>query len=293
MELIHKRQINERLQGLGLYLLNHQGPTLIRMLATTIFTLLAARGHYAWGIIGLVIGAFAAMQISIALIRDYCDRARETQGKPEKPVSRALISSRIALIGGIAMMVLMAMLLVPLPPLAWAISLCYLALGQADNLKLQATPYSGIVFALATPLIPLYAFAGAGHPIPFLFWLVPVGCLLGIALNLANALPNLEEDAKGGARTLAVVLGVKHSFIACQLLIVASATLIGLLRLTALVPAQPWVLVTILILTCLGIEAMLLFFGPEKPVETRRLYFYIVTLTCLGRGGGWLLGAFV
>jgi 4-hydroxybenzoate polyprenyltransferase len=291
MEFIHKRQINERLLGLGPYLLNKPGLVLMRILAVTIFALVAAWGDFAWGDFALVIGAFAAMQISITLTEVYSDDMRDAQDKSDKPVSHGFISPRVALTGSIAMIVLMALLLVPLGPLVWAISLCYLALGQVSNLKLQATPYSGIVLMLATLLIPLYAFAGVGNPVTFLFWLVPVGFLLGVALNLANALPNLEEGAKGGARTLAVLLGVKRSFIACQLLIVASATLIGLLRLTALVPAQPWVLVTILILTCLGIEAMLLFFGPEKPVETRRLYFYIVTLTCLVLAGGWMLGA--
>ena len=143
------------------------------------------------------------------------------------------------------------------------------------------------------PLIPLYAFVGVGRTLPFLFWLVPVGFLLGVALNLANALPDVEKDAESGARTLAVVLGVKRSFIACQLLIVLSAALIGALKITKFVPARSWILVTTLILTCLSIEAMLLFFGPEKPVETRKLYFYLVAFTCILLAGGWLIGAII
>src|SRR6266700_2234344 len=87
------------------------------------------------------------------------------------------------------------LLLLPLHRLALLISLCYLALGQGYNLGLKSTPLSGIVFALAMPLIPLYAFAGVGRTLPFLFWLVPVGCLLGVALNLANSLPDIPGDA--------------------------------------------------------------------------------------------------
>jgi 4-hydroxybenzoate polyprenyltransferase len=291
MEVTRKRQLNDRL--LGFYLLSHPGPVLLHILAVTVFTLLAGWGRVAWSIILLVIGAHAAMQVSIAMINDYCDRERDAQGKPDKPIPRGLISPREALFGGTGMMILMALLLIPLPPLAWIISLCYLALGQGYNLRLKATPYSGIVFALAMPLIPLYAFAGVGRAFPFLFWLVPAGFLLGIALNLANSLPDLEHDAQGGARTLAVVLGVRRSFIACQLLIVAGAALIGLLKITKLVPAQPWILVTTLILTCLGIEAMQLFFGADRPVETRKLYFYVVALTCIVLAGGWLIGVIV
>src|SRR6266581_5528293 len=99
------------------------------------------------------------------------------------------------------MIVVMAVLLIPLNPLALLVSLCYLALGQAYNLGLRSTPLSGIVFALAMPLIPLYAFVGVGRPLPYLFWLVPVGFLLGVALNLANSLPDLEEDEANGTKS--------------------------------------------------------------------------------------------
>jgi 4-hydroxybenzoate polyprenyltransferase len=277
MEVTRKRQPNDRLLGF-FYLLSHPGPVLLHILAVIVFTLLAGWSRVAWGVILLVIGAHTAMQLSIAMINDYCDRERDAQGKPDKPIPRGLISPREALFGGIGMMILMALLLIPLPPLTWIILLCYLALGQSYNLRLKATPYSGIVFALAMPLIPLYAFAGVGRAFPFLFWLVPVAFLLSIALNLANLLRDLEHDAQSGARTPAVVLGVKRSFIACQLLIVAGAALIDLLKIPKIVPAQPCILVTTLILACLGIEAMQLFFGPDRPVESRKLYFDVVGL---------------
>src|SRR5258706_5606339 len=190
-------------------------------------------------------------------------------------------------------MVLIAVLLALLslaPPVALLVSLCSLALGQAYNLRLKSTPWSGLVFALAMPLIPLYAFAGVGHIVSFLFWLVPLCFFLGVALNLANSLPDIEKDAAGGAKTLAVFLGVKRSFLACQLLIVLSAALIGLLTVLRIVPARPWIIVATLILACLSIESPEMFFGPAKPVETRKLYFYVVTLTCIVLAGGWLLG---
>jgi len=36
---------------------------------------------------------------------------------------------------------------------------------------------------------------------------------------------------------------------------------------------------------------MVLFFGPERPVETRKSYFYLVALTCILLAGGWIIGA--
>lgn len=293
MQITHKRQLNERVQGF--FLLSHPGPVLMRILAVTVFTVLAAWPHFAWPIIALVVGTYAAMQVSIAMLNDYCDRGLDVQGKPGKPIPRGLVSPREALIGSLCMILLMLVLLIPLSPLALLCSLCYLALGQAYNFvgTRFIAPARFIVSALAMPFIPLYAFVCMGRIFPSLFWLVPVGFLLGVTLNLANALQDVEKDAANGASTLAVVLGVNRSFIACQFLIVLSATLIGVLKITKFVPAQSWILITTLILTCLSIEAMLLFFGPEKPVETRRFYFYLVAFTCVLLVGGWLVAALV
>jgi 4-hydroxybenzoate polyprenyltransferase len=288
MEITKKRQFNDI--ALGFYLLSHPVPVMFHILAVTVFTLLAAWPHFIWSIIVLVIAAHAAMQISIAMLNDYCDRRLDAASKPGKPIPRGLIHAREALIGGLVMIAIMLILLIQLPLLALLVSLCYLVLGQAYNLGLKSTPFSGIVFALAMPLIPLYAFAGIGRVPYVLFWLIPTGFLLGIALNLANSLPDIEQDAANGAKTLAVVLGVKRSFAVCQSMIVLAAALIGILQITGLVPARSWIIVLTLILTCLAVETMVLFFGPERPVETRKSYFYLVALTCILLAGGWIIG---
>ena len=288
MEITKKRQFNDI--ALGFYLLSHPVPVMFHILAVTVFTLLAAWPHFIWSIIVLVIAAHTAMQISIAMLNDYCDRRLDAASKPGKPIPRGLIHAREALIGGFVMIAIMLILLIQLPLLALLVSLCYLVLGQAYNLGLKSTPFSGIVFALAMPLIPLYAFAGIGRVPYVLFWLIPTGFLLGIALNLANSLPDIEQDAANGAKTLAVVLGVKRSFAVCQSMIVLAAALIGILQITGLVPARSWIIVLTLILTCLAVETMVLFFGPERPVETRKTYFYLVALTCILLAGGWIIG---
>jgi 4-hydroxybenzoate polyprenyltransferase len=291
MEIIRNHQLNTRLSGPAW--LRPYRPALASILSVAILTLLAARPHFAWDIIGLIIGAFAVMQFSLALLSNYCDLGPDEQSQPENSIRRAFAAPLAALITATNLALLMAAILLQLPPLTWIVSLCYLALGLVYNLRLKSTPYGILALALAVPLIPLYAFAGEGrtfHTAPLLFWLVPVGFLLGVVLNLANSLPTIEEDSASGAPRLSVLLGLKRSFMACQLLIVASATLIGFLTITGLSPAQPWILVITLTLVCLGIEAMLLFFGPDQPAETRGLYFYVVALICTVLAGGWLLG---
>jgi 4-hydroxybenzoate polyprenyltransferase len=284
-----KRRPTELLHGF--FLLCHPGPVLFHILAVTVFALLAAWPHFVWSTIVFVVAAHTAMQLSIAVLNDYCDRQHDTLSKKRKPIPLGLVRPQEALIMGILLMIVMVVLLLPLPPLALLISLLYLAFGQGYNLGLKSTPLSGIVFALAIPLIPVYAFVGVGHMMPFVFWLVPVGALIGVALNLANSLPDIEEDMVSHARTLAVVLGLKGTFMLSPLLLLLAALLIALLALTQLVPAQLWVLVPTLLLICASASVLLIAFGPQKPVQTRKTYFYLVVLSCLLLAGGWLISA--
>jgi 4-hydroxybenzoate polyprenyltransferase len=120
-----------------------------------------------------------------------------------------------------------------------------------------------------------------------------VGVLLGVALNLANALPDIEEDAAGDAKTLAVVLGVKRSLLLCRLLIVAGAMLIGMLAVNRVVPVQPWVLIPTLLVTGLAVICLFLFSRDERSTRGRKLHFYMSALTCIVLASGWLIGVIV
>jgi 4-hydroxybenzoate polyprenyltransferase len=295
MEIVHKRRFAEIARGF--FLLSHPGPVLFHIVAVSVFALLAAWPHFLWGSIVLVVAAHAAMQLSIAMLNDYCDRKADALVKKTKPIPSGLVYPREALVGGIGMSVLMVLLLLPLNRLGLLVSLIYLALGQAYNLGLKSTPLSGVVFALAIPLIPVYAYVAQGRTLPLLLWLIPVGALLGIALNLANSLPDIEEDAEAGAHTLAVVLGVRGSSLACPLLILFSAAIIALLAGLRIVAAQPWVIVPVLVLTLLASAAMLSIrqigqtAGALGTAGTRKRYFYLVVSTCLVLTGGWFIAA--
>lgn len=291
METVKKRRPVDLLRGF--FLLCHPGPVLFHTIAVSMFALLAVWPHVYWSTLVLVITAHIAMQLSIAVLNDYCDRRRDALSKKTKPIVRGLVRPQEALIAGIFLMLIMVLLLLPLNPLALLISLLYLACMQSYNLGLKVTPLSGIVFALAIPLIPVYAFVGMGHFVPFLFWLVPVGALLGVVLHLANALPDIEEDAESHARTLAVVLGVRGSFIACSLLILLATTLIGALAIGGLVSAQPLILVPTLIFACLALVALSALFGPQELRQSRKIYFYLIVLICLVLAGGWLVSVLI
>ncbi|GAC1436151.1 MAG: hypothetical protein PVS3B3_20390 [Ktedonobacteraceae bacterium] len=291
MQTVKRRRPLETLYGF--YLLSHPIPVLFHTIAVVVFALVAAWPHFNWGVIALVIAAHVAMQLSIAVLNDYCDRRLDTLGKKHKPIPLGLVRPREALILGLFMIVVMVLLLLPLNPLALLVSCLYLAFGQGYNLGLKSTPLSGVVFALAIPLIPLYAFLGVGHVLPVILWLVPVTALLGIALNLANALADIEEDAANGAHTLSVVLGAKGVYIICPSLIIFSMLLISILAFAHVVPAQGLLVLSTLVVTGATTLSLFLFFRPSYVIRTGKRYFYIVVSTCIILVTGWLIGVLI
>jgi 4-hydroxybenzoate polyprenyltransferase len=287
MKIARKRSFGDI--ALGFFLLTHPGPVALHLLAVLALALPASWPHLVWSTIILLVAAHAAMQCSIAMLNDHCDRRLDALSKPGKPIVQGFVLPHEALLGGVLMALLMVILLLFLNPLALLVSLCYLALGQAYNFGVKSTPWSGLVFALAIALIPLYVLAGVGRTSPAMFWIVPVGFVLGVALHLANSLPDIESDQAGNAKTLTVILGVKGAFIVCPLLLVVTAALTGALVGWGVVSAPSWFIIVLPGITCLAVAALLLFFGPRKPLQTRTIYFYLVALTCLVVGVGWCI----
>ena len=287
MELKKRRSVGDILAGF--WMLAHVEPIILILAVVTLFAVRAAWPSPPWMIILLLLAGQAAMQFSIGILNDYFDRRLDALSGKNKPIVIGLIRPHEALLAGLFMIVVMLVILLPLNFIALLAALGYLVLGQLYNLGLKATPFSGILFALAMPLLPLYAFAGVGRIPSMVIWFLPIGAVLGVALNLANSLPDIEEDAAGNAKTLAVTLGVRASFIACPLLMALAAILIGVLTIFQFVPAQLRPMLLILVLTGLGLVVMLVFFGPEKPRRTRKIYFYLVALLCLMLVGGWFI----
>ena len=120
MEIVKHRRPVETLYGF--YLLSHPIPVLFHTLAVTVFALVAAWPSFHWSVISLVIGAHVAMQLSIAVLNDYCDRRLDMLGKKQKPIPLGLVRPREAVVFGLVMIVVMVLLLLPLSPLALLVS---------------------------------------------------------------------------------------------------------------------------------------------------------------------------
>jgi 4-hydroxybenzoate polyprenyltransferase len=170
-----------------------------------VLALLAGASGPRAAVLGL---AMVCLQVSIGALNDVVDVERDRGRKPGKPIPAGLVgegTARIVVAGGLALGLGLSALLGP-PALLVAVS--GVAIGYAYDLRLKATAWAWLPFAIGLPLLPVYAWVGATGRIPAPFGLlVPLGVLGGAALALLNGLVDLDRDRSAGIATPAVRLG--------------------------------------------------------------------------------------
>jgi 4-hydroxybenzoate polyprenyltransferase len=148
------------------------------------------------------------LQASIGSVNDLVDLERDRDRKPGKPLPCGQVSIRSArLIAGAGLVVGLLLSLAGGPPVL-AFALLGVGTGYAYDLRLKASAWSWLPFAVGLPLLPIYAWLGATGTIPAAFLLlVPLAVVAGAALALANELADDERDRAAGLRTAVGALG--------------------------------------------------------------------------------------
>lgn len=278
-------------QLLGLLLVVHPLPSALYVLAVGLFAFVAAAAAHttpAPGTLARALVGVACSQIAIGAINDYRDRALDAATKPGKPLVRGLIAPWEA--PALAILATLALLLVVAPLGALALLLVALieGLGLAYDLWFKGTLVSGLLYALYFPLIPLLAWVVFGRWQPFIPWLVPLGAALGVAMNVANSLPDLEDDLAAGVRGLPHLLGLRRGLLLVWLTPPAVLALLWALALTRIVPARP---VPLLLASAAGLLSVALAAwryarGPSP--ATLRGNFFLQAFGVVALATGWL-----
>lgn len=217
---------------IGLVRLVHPFPSLLTSSATgAIATLAGAPIDVA---LRLAV-AMLAMQASIGALNDLVDAPLDARLKPRKPIPSGLVGRRTAALvvaaGALTGVVLSAVS----GPATAIVALLGLGLGHAYDLRLSRTVVSWLPLSLALPLLPIHAWLGAGAGVPdALVTLIPVAVLGGAGLAVANGLVDIERDARGGRKAVAVALGAERAWLAQTVALVAAAALAA-----AVAPAVP------------------------------------------------------
>lgn len=216
----------------------HPFPSLLNALVVAALACIAVRGWPGTGTLVRLALAMLCIQTSIGALNDWADRDLDAATKPSKPIARGLIRPSVALGLAGALGVASVFLAGLNGPAAWALAMSGFGIGVAYDLGLKRTPLSALTYAVALPLIPAWVWTAVGRGSPALLAVLPVGFLLGIGLQLANALPDATGDEEGGVRGTLQWLGRERGRRIAWLSIAAALALA--LTLAPVVHLRPW-----------------------------------------------------
>jgi 4-hydroxybenzoate polyprenyltransferase len=192
--------------------------------------------------IGLAV-AMLGLQFAIGAVNDLFDEQFDARVKPTKPLPSGLVGRPAAAVvaaasGGGGLLLASAF-----GPPVLALAAAMLGAGLVYDARLKRGPWAWTCFAVAFPLLPLYAWYGASGSIPPRpELLLPLAALAGLMLQLANSVVDVEADQATGLDTLAGRLGQRRAVLLMAIVTVAIYGLAWLTLATGRTPAPALVL---------------------------------------------------
>jgi len=264
----------------------HPFPTLLNVAATGALAFIAARGiPPTWTLATMLLVMFCA-QAAIGVTNDVFDRDLDARAKRWKPLVAGVVSLWLAVALAIALATTSLALALTLGPVGGGLAALGLACGLAYDARLKRTAFSAVPYMIAIPVLPLWVWAIVGDWRAALWWLPPMGSLIGLALHLANTLPDIDDDASNGVRGLAHRLGARRS------MLLASASFGGALALSAAAAAvveYDWrIYAPTASLGVLALTATLLLYAVRRDRFALQIGFAMLAVGSAVLAPGWL-----
>lgn len=195
---------------------------------TTLAGLLALAADLGPGRGALVTGVVLVGQLSIGWSNDWLDAARDTAvARHDKPVATGALPASLVATAARSSLLLAAVTSTALGTPAALAHAALVGCGWAYNLGLKSSAWSWAPYALAFGLLPaVVTLSRTDAPLPAA-WAVAAGALLGVGAHLANALPDLDDDAATGVRGFPHRLGQRGTgMLAPAVLLIASVVVV-------------------------------------------------------------------
>lgn len=189
----------------------HPFPTFLNVAATAGLAIVASSGSPDGGVLARMLLVMLCAQCAIGVTNDLYDRDLDAATKTWKPLVTGSVSMRAAIVLAVAFAASTAALAATLGAAGFALGLLGMACGLAYDARLKRTALSALPYMIAIPTLPLWVWATLGAWENVLWWLAPLGALIGLSLHLANTLPDIEADQSQGVRGLAHRLGAERS----------------------------------------------------------------------------------
>ncbi len=187
----------------------HAGPTIVVVAVT--LALAVAAGLPGERVV-IVTAMILAQQLSIGWSNDWLDAERDRDaGRRDKPVARG--DAPLRLIAGLAVAaaVLALGLSAALGLAAAAAHAVFLASGWLYNAGLKRTLAATACYAVGFGMLPAIVTLADDPARAPAAWAIAMGALLGTAAHFANVLPDLDDDARHGIRSLPHRMGARPS----------------------------------------------------------------------------------
>lgn len=191
----------------------HPFPTLLNVVATAGLAFVAAAGVPDGGLLARMLGVMFCAQCAIGVTNDYFDRDLDAATKPWKPVAAGIVRPSAALLLAAAFAIAATIVAATLGAGGFMLAMLGMSCGLAYDVRLKRTVASALPYMVAIPVLPLWVWVTLGEWQSVLWWLLPLGALLGLALHLANTLPDLDADRAHGVAGLAHRLGAARSML--------------------------------------------------------------------------------
>ena len=190
--------------------LTHPGPSLlVTALVVAAAGLLTRQLPTARTAIGLTL-MMLPTQLATGALNDWADVELDRAAKPYKPIPRGMVARRGALGFAVAGFTVSLGAAAWFSPQVFGVDALAVLAGASYDLVLKRTPAALLAYSAGFVAVPLLAMVTTGT-LRGGADIVPLAGLVALALEIANGLPDIEGDRRGGSNTLPVALGVNRS----------------------------------------------------------------------------------